>query len=274
MNTIDKNEVVRLYKSGLSLYKVAAQLGCAVSRCHQILCEFDVPRRLPHVKMGVNANRGGGVRRYPLNESFFDALDMENKAYWAGFIAADGCVSGGVLIVGLVSTDAAHLDKLRVALGTTRPLKMRPRRNMPGTDVELRASSNRLVTALGQYGIVPHKSHIIKPWDGPKELMCHYWRGVVDGDGWINRRKTSTGWSMGVCGSRAMVDGFREYVCGLVATKAQVGSIASIYRFEIGGRQIVSTVVRDLYAGATVYLDRKYARALECIQDAAEKRAA
>ena len=33
-------------------------------------------------------------RKYSLNEFFFDVIDTEEKAYWLGFITADGCISG------------------------------------------------------------------------------------------------------------------------------------------------------------------------------------
>ena len=49
-------------------------------------------------------------------------IDTEEKAYWLGFITADGCiVSKGGLSVNLVATDAGHLEKLSVSLSSSWP---------------------------------------------------------------------------------------------------------------------------------------------------------
>ena len=32
---------------------------------------------------------------YKINDRYFEIIDNPNKAYWLGFIAADGCVSCG-----------------------------------------------------------------------------------------------------------------------------------------------------------------------------------
>lgn len=32
-------------------------------------------------------------RPYAVNQDYFATIDTEEKAYWLGFIAADGCVS-------------------------------------------------------------------------------------------------------------------------------------------------------------------------------------
>lgn len=39
----------------------------------------------------LNLKRGK-VRKYSVNEIFFEVINTEEKAYWLGFIFADGCV--------------------------------------------------------------------------------------------------------------------------------------------------------------------------------------
>ena len=55
--------------------------------------------------------------RYSLNERYFEKIDNNNKAYWLGFIAADGCVSnkkgGRYLYIELSRKDRDHLEKFK-----------------------------------------------------------------------------------------------------------------------------------------------------------------
>src|SRR6202012_252825 len=69
--------------------------------------------------------RPGGRRIYALDDYFFDVIDTEAKAYWLGFITADGCVRAGVisngwqrhgLSVKLKASDSGHLEKLKADL--------------------------------------------------------------------------------------------------------------------------------------------------------------
>lgn len=52
----------------------------------------------------------GNERSYALQEDYFDKIDTQEKAYWLGFIAADGCIGEqrgkpSVLVVGLAEKD-------------------------------------------------------------------------------------------------------------------------------------------------------------------------
>ena len=65
-----------------------------------------------------------------INYNYFDVIDTENKAYWLGFIFADGCITtpyrvnkdgsikNGIyrIEVSLKEDDKEHLDKLRKEL--------------------------------------------------------------------------------------------------------------------------------------------------------------
>ena len=55
-------------------------------------------------------------RRYCCNDHFFECIDTEEKAYWAGYITADGCLTRNrgsfVLSVSAAEVDEAHLRHL------------------------------------------------------------------------------------------------------------------------------------------------------------------
>lgn len=59
-------------------------------------------------------------KKYNVNENFF-SLDTPESFYWAGFIAADGCILKNlkVLEIGLGIKDKKHLKKFKSAIKYT-----------------------------------------------------------------------------------------------------------------------------------------------------------
>src|SRR5262245_16933447 len=59
------------------------------------------------------ARRGNSEahRIYQCDHTFFASLDSEAKAYWLGFLMADGGVKGTSLNLGLSIVDQGHVEK-------------------------------------------------------------------------------------------------------------------------------------------------------------------
>ena len=75
-----KEEIVRLYiEEKLSTPKIDKIMGWNYNKIWHILDEFGVKR--------VN----NGIRKYHINENYFDCIDTPNKAYVVGLMCADGC---------------------------------------------------------------------------------------------------------------------------------------------------------------------------------------
>ena len=212
----------------------------------------------------------GGRRIYALDDYFFDVIDTEAKAYWLGFITADGCVQAGVisngwqrhgLYVKLKASDAGHLEKLKADLAAENPVHHVPQRGKPAAEIAF--SSRHLVDSLIRLGVTPRKSLTVTPWDGPPRLMRHYWRGMVDGDGSIVRHPGPRDkWYLMLCGSGACVEAFRAWASPVCGSAAKVMRIGNICRWTVAGLASPQAVARELYGDATVYLDRKHERAL------------
>ncbi len=96
-------------------------------------------------------------------KTFFDVIDSEEKAYWLGFIYADGNVSknGYTLTIGLQATDSSHLMKLADIF--KRPVHFYTQKAHPSVPRErqtvfLRVCSKHVVAQLNRHGIYPAKS--------------------------------------------------------------------------------------------------------------------
>ena len=57
-------------------------------------------------------------RKYNFDENFFDKIDTEEKAYWLGFIYADGAIFKRTLSIRLSTKDIHHLEKFKKILNT------------------------------------------------------------------------------------------------------------------------------------------------------------
>ena len=202
------------------------------------------------------------TRKYSLDESFFDTIDTESKAYWLGFISADGYVNHSGVTFGLKATDAGHLERFLADLGSSSPVRF-------GTSIVngkqrqyARASvcSTMMSESLMALGVTRNKSLTISPCTAiPPELERHYWRGVFDGDGCIIPMKNKQAYRMSLVGTRAMLDGFAAFADLHTHLRPAVSKIknANAFRISYCGVQGVQLLARSLYDEATVYLSRK-----------------
>jgi hypothetical protein len=125
------------------------------------------------------------------NENFFKIIDSEEKAYFLGFICADGSIQNkrNKLSFTLKSIDVEILLTLKALLKTTTPVTKRThfdKRN--GTiinSVGTQIYSRTIVEDLHALGIGEDKSHQVRLPQINKNLIRHFLRGLFDGDGHI-----------------------------------------------------------------------------------------
>ena len=222
--------------------------------------------RRHHARGLIKRNRENPTqRKYTVDHGYFDQIDTPEKAYWLGFIAGDGCIRGGALVVGLAERDSGHLERFAEALRSNAPIRHNNHvaRGKSHPAAVLRVTSWRLVESLAGKGIQPGKTFSLEPWDGPASLMPHYWRGLVDADGSIG---IPPNWEVSLVGTRAVVSGFSEWVRGIEpGITAQPRPHKSIWGFALGGRVFSRSVVGALYEDAPVALQRKAERAAALI---------
>lgn len=164
------------------------------------------------------------TRQYTLDEDFFSVIDKEEKAYWLGFIFADGSVTirstgQAVLQIKCHIKDIDHLNKFHKDIGTNKPIKYYSQKTAysNGKYAQSALISDKLVKDLIAKGCVPRKSLILKwPNDLPEELASHFMRGYFDGDGSICEavQKTKYGiWkhpAISICGTKEFLTEFAK----------------------------------------------------------------
>ncbi len=249
-----RRKMVQDYIDGATMQEAADRFGYSYMACSFALDKYGVPKR----------SRSEAHRKYDVNEDFFNEIDTEEKAYWLGFLSADGTIRENKVKIGLSVRDKGHVHKFVEALGSEHPIVVRDVSIDDKTyqTAEVTIGSTKMADDLARLGVVPNKSLIISPLANlPTMLARHYWRGAFDGDGGISfsRSRGDGAWTCTLsftCG-KAMVLGFRDFVTGYVDTEASPRPVGNVYRVVFGGKSLPQAIVRILYDGASVYLERK-----------------
>ena len=241
---------------------------------YQTMTQKEIAEKLNRTTTAVNlkASRLGLKKGFEYNRHFFSIIDTEEKAYWLGFIWADGCVSrvpatnSGELRVELQVNDKNHLKKLNKSLNGNLQVKTRIRTNCfdgKYADREyetafLRISSIDMVNDLINIGCVEHKSYIVGLPKLNDELMWHFIRGFFDGDGCVcyTEHKTNVRCDF-TSVSTNLITQLRTWLYDH-EINTYISMDQNKYRLCIAGKHSNFKFLAALYDNATIYLDRKY----------------
>lgn len=196
------------------------------------------------------------------DEKVFDVIDTEEKAYWLGFLYADGCVESNrnTIELSLKSSDIRHLEKFRDFLGFDKS------KHIFQDDVRCRIMFGNKHTkqSLIALGCTPKKSLTIcfpSLQQVPKELRRHFIRGYIDGDGSVMINTKKTAGRLNILGTKNMLEGIVRYT-GWRKTKISQHGKENVFSVEWCG-YYVTDYLDYLYHDASVYLDRKYDKYLQ-----------
>lgn len=121
-------------------------------------------------------------------DQFFDVWTPE-MAYLLGYFSADGCMyrnKRGSCYVGFVSTDAELIQTVKHLMGVTNAIEEyqspKPHHMRRYT---LQVGSRKLYERLLQLGFTPRKSLTVRFPAVPDEVLAHFVRGNLDGDGCV-----------------------------------------------------------------------------------------
>jgi len=242
-----RDVVVHLYKEGKSTQAIADLLCLSKPVCLKILRQRGVPRR-----------QRGHPRQAPVHEDFFDNIDTEAKAYWLGFLVADGAVVGDYVKLRLSTKDLSHLELFRDTLSPGRTIYTIHR---PHSQSEVCLFSPHLVIALAEHNVVQNKTWTVRVSPKvPPELMRHYWRGHCDGDGCVcySPLRGNPHWVVEVVGNQGLMEDLHSWLSAHVPELSKpVNTRGKLYRVSCGGTGKPRLFAKALYEGATVYLPRK-----------------
>ena len=195
---------------------------------------------------------------YPRNSNYFQTIDSPDKAYWLGFLYADGYIGRGSEIrIGLSSKDEAHLKKLLDAIGATNSKihhseKITLDKVFYQSYISIR--DKKMCEDLRDKGCVNKKSLILTfPMEKiSKNLYSHFVRGYFDGDGSIHftqcGQAKKPNYRISFYGTKDMLEHIRAI---LGKDKLSLEKKNSIYCLSINGNKqlekILSFIYKDSY---------------------------
>jgi intein/homing endonuclease len=216
----------------------------------------------------------GAIKRnrvYYFNEHYLDVINTEEKAYFLGFIYADGSHSEKKhsLIINLKKEDEILLKKFYTMFDCDKNIYYIHNKKYNKDYAQFSLISSYLSAQLLKLGVVSNKTFKLTfPSYIPNHLIRHFIRGYFDGDGSIILPKR--GWkstTVHIVGNKQFIHSVREII------KNETGKLMGIYSnknsnvYEVKSSGIfnVYSILNYLYKDATIYLQRKYDRYIDFI---------
>lgn len=203
-----------------------------------------------------------GKRLYSVETDKFSSVDSPEKAYWLGFLMADGSVDRYSLRIELSERDLSHLTKMQSFLKSNHPIS-KTRKGCHRISI----NSTELVKSMKKWGIVPNKTDkAISTPEIESRLIPYFYRGFFDGDGWFTKRdhkKCQPSYELGFCSNhKTILSEIKEWIesqigcsCGTITHKKN--KQGSTYQYIIGGNKRYILATRLLFSDQILGLDRK-----------------
>lgn len=167
-----------------------------------------------------------GKRLWKYNEDYFKEIDTFEKAYWLGFIMADGYLCDNrlkpnkslavSLRIRLSEEDKEHLEKLNESLSYNKPIKIVKNYGVYKNCrdlAEFNLSSRKMVDHLYNHGLTSgDKSckEVLPTCINTDELKKGFILGLFDGDGHITLTDKTTEW--GIVSSKEMLIEIKKFL--------------------------------------------------------------
>lgn len=219
------------------------------------------------------------MSKYKYNKDYFSKIDTSDKAYWLGFLYADGSINryykneklkSMTLELGLAYKDKEHLEKFRKCLDSNIPIfeKTNKLNNKDYKSVRIQLNNTKICYDLCDLGCTPSKTYNLKfPTYNivPKEFMRDFIRGFFDGDGCISisEMKNKSHIFTIITGMSDMLQSISDFLVSenIIRKKPSIRKDERnqyTYSMYIYGIDTNKEFLDYLYKDSTIYLDRKY----------------
>lgn len=255
------------------------RLSCALSKLNIKTNEEVIAKDQKGNSFIMKTKKAGkrAIENVSLNENFFEVIDTEEKAYWLGFLLADGSIrkDGNSINIGLSIRDYDHLHRFKRSLNLNAEIK-EYKSHVKALDkyypsCRLSFTSEKIKNDLAKCNVLPQKSGCEKAFkDLPPELFRHYLRGFFDGDGSIceydreeQSRCQNSRWLMEIVSSQELMQYFFDELTkrGFKIHSPQKCSNSFIYCIRTSNSLEIINIMKFIYSGASIYLPRKYEKA-------------
>lgn len=259
-----RQEIIAKYLSNKYTTKqLAEEYGVCLSTITRLLNRKNIPLR---------------NSRFSFNQDYFENIDNEHKAYWLGFLYADGYVNSKKNVVSLrIKRDDDYiLKQFAKDLDSNIPVKYYSHTNkLPNSDkihtlhyASITICNKKIKEDLIKQGCLENKTLILNfPFHIPSYLYKDFIRGYMDGDGCVTycgkQKCGNQEFKVNFCGTQEMLNGIQKVFGYNKKLGKRWDDGKNNYTLDISGNCQVYDFLTKLYNNATIYLERKYKRYLE-----------
>ncbi|MCA6430287.1 MAG: hypothetical protein IM613_12710 [Cytophagales bacterium] len=253
-----------------------------VEFCFSLLPHHPIESIYTHANdLGLRVDVSELKRIYDFNRKYFTELTLEN-CYWAGFIAADGCVQdNGTLSIGLAVKDKEHLQKFADAIGYTGSLReywyaREDIKDIHKVQLELTTAKQIASDLQKWFNITPRKTKTLEaPTLLTPEQQVAFVAGYTDGDGsiFIAKKDNSLHYSVvGGLSSMSFIKGVFDVIVPIPESGRGRGCLMQIdkdrytfpmYRYIVTGSRAVA-ILQKIKQYPLPLLERKWGKVPPC----------
>lgn len=254
----DKLFFIKQVESGMTPRQLSDYWGCSIDVIRARKKEFGC------FDYELHKNKCNDKSRKVKNENIFHTIDTEYKAYWLGFLYADGSVNSNDnrIELGLAEKDVDHIYKFKNFIEIDNKVSYRVKTK----SYRYSFRNAKIKQDLIKQGCIPKKSLVLKfPTEEqvPNDLIHHFMRGYIDGDGFIiNTEKTQ---GMGFLGTY-------DFISVAIETfNLKRNKITDMHHkngakmYQLYAKKEYLNFLNLLYKDANIYLDRKYKKYLSLL---------
>lgn len=237
---VTDDAIIHMYKIGIPYKEMEPITGISDRAIRNVLHKHKIP---------LNREQySGQPRKNKVNEDFFKVWTHE-MAWVLGLFVTDGHVNKSLHTIYFSQKDERIL-KL-IAKYMEADYVMAPTGSTRSTPL-LIINSKVIKKDLEDLGIIAHKSLTVPFPNVPEDLMASFVRGVIDGDGWVQK----TGYVMNVTtGSRIFAEGllsvFHSWQLRSEITTTVSSASNLIYRVWVKGKNELPKLAKIIYNDAT-----------------------
>lgn len=221
-----------------------------------------ISRILKENNIGMDINN---KHKYYADYRKFKNIDDEDKAYWLGFIAADGCnyqrEKNSSVIINIHKKDIGHLEKFKEFMNSNVNIVEHIQNegfsnNTPMCKIVF--NSKEMSKDLEDKGIVPRKSLILDIPKIDKKYYLPFILGYFDGDGSIFKSSQGNNYGINIEGTKEILEWINNILKISNKLEKRKDDETNNYYIRCGGTKKVYDIMNKLYSNCHTHLDRKY----------------
>jgi intein-encoded DNA endonuclease-like protein len=255
LNEKQINEIINLYNGGVKVREIYYKIGispCVIERC---LLE--------------NGFKLATKNKYIVDHTIFNKIDNEEKAYWLGFLFADGHIrkrkkiENYELKLKISIKDKNHLIEFKNFLKSTHPItkaisKVKyPKFISISECVSLSVYSKEIFNDLSDLGCTPNKSKRIEEPKIDSNYYNHFIRGYFDGDGCVSINHKYGRAVTFVSSSYKILEWINIIFNKSGTTLRRISKQENAYRLNWQNKEDIQLIYNFLYENSHIFLERK-----------------